>query len=173
LDCPADFRYNTGIVVEDWKMNQQNEVALETAGREIVSSRIINAPQEKVFEAFCNPDILVRWWGPEGFTNTFHTFDFRPGGTWEFVMHGPNGTDYPNNSEFVEILEPERVVFDHITLPKFRMTISFEKSDQAGMTQFGFRMLFESAEVCEQLKGLCIPANEQNFDRLEAVLAGL
>ena len=54
------------IVVEDWKMSQQNEVVLETAGREIVSSRLINAPQEKVFEAFRNPDILVRWWGPEG-----------------------------------------------------------------------------------------------------------
>ncbi len=76
-------------------MSQQNESVLETAEREIVSSRILNVPQEKVFEAFRNPDILARWWGPEGFTNTFHTFDLRPGGIWEFVMHGPKWKRLP------------------------------------------------------------------------------
>jgi len=70
-------------------------------------------------------------------------------------------------------MESERVIFDHITPPKFRMGISFEKYGQADKTRFGFRMLFESAQVCEQLKGLCVPANEQNFDCLEAALAGL
>ena len=153
-------------------MSQQNEVVLETAEREIVSSRVINAPQEKVFEAFCNPDLLARWWGPEGFTNTFQTFDFLPGGTWEFIMHGPDGTDYPNRCVFVEIVSLERVVFDHVVPPIFRMTITFEKLEQ-NQTRFGFRMLFESAKLCEQLKGICVPANEQNFDRLEAVLADL
>jgi uncharacterized protein YndB with AHSA1/START domain len=138
-------------------MSQQNETGIETAEREIVSSRVIDVPPEKVFEAFRNPDVLARWWGPEGFTNTFHTFDFRPGGTWEFIMHGPDDTDYPNTNMFVEITEPERVVFDHILPPKFRMTISFEKAAQADQTRFGFRMLFESAEVCDQLKALCVP----------------
>jgi uncharacterized protein YndB with AHSA1/START domain len=154
-------------------LSQQNETARETANREIVSSRVINVPQEKVFEAFRNPDMLARWWGPEGFSNTFQTFDLRPGGTWEFIMHGPDGTDYPNKSVFVEIVEPERVVFDHVLPPIFRMTLTFEKTGQADKTRFEFRMLFESAKVCEQLKSMCIPANEQNFDRLEAVLAGL
>lgn len=152
-------------------MSQPNETTLETPDREIVSSRVIHAPQEKVFEALRNPDILARWWGPEGFTNTFHIFDFRPGGTWEFVMHGPNGTDYPNKSVFVDIVEPERVVFDHVVPPVFRMTITVEKARQADKTRIGFRMVFESAEVCRQLKAVCIPANEQNFDRREAVLA--
>lgn len=154
-------------------MSQQNETATETKDREIVSSRIINAPQEKVFEAFRNPDILARWWGPEGFSNTFQTFDFQPDGTWEFIMHGPDGTNYPNKSVFAEIVEPERVVFDHIVPPIFRMTITFEKVGQGDKTRFGFRMLFESAALCEQLKTICAPANEQNFDRLEAVLANL
>lgn len=152
-------------------MTQQNETLLDMASREIVSSRVIQAPQQKVFEAFRNPELLAYWWGPEGFTNTFETFDFRPGGVWKFVMHGPNGADYPNENIFVDILESERVVFDHILPPKFRMTISFEKSDQANKTCFGFRMLFESAEMCEQVKEMCGPANEQNFDRLEAVLS--
>lgn len=154
-------------------MSQPNETVLDTANREIVSSRVLNSPQEKVFEAVRNPELLARWWGPEGFTNTFQTFDFRPDGIWEFVMHGPNGADYPNKSVFVEIVEPERVVFDHVVPPIFRMTITVEKTDQADKTRFGFRMLFESVAVCESLKGMCVPANEQNFDRLEAVLPGL
>lgn len=154
-------------------MSQQHEKELETADREIVSSRIINAPQEKVYEALRNPDILARWWGPAGFTNTFQNFNFQPGGTWEFIMHGPDGAEYPNKSVFVDIVEPVRVVFDHVVPPIFRMTISVEKAEQADRTRFGFRMLFESANVCEQLKNVCVPANEQNFDRLEAVLAGL
>ncbi len=153
-------------------MSQQNETVVETADREIVSSRVIHAPQEKVFEAFRNPDILARWWGPEGFTNTFQTFDFQPGGTWEFIMHGPDGIDYPNKSVFVEIIEPERIVFDHVVPPVFRMTITVEKIGQ-DKTRFGFRMLFESAKLCEQLRIICAPANEQNFNRLEAVLTGL
>jgi uncharacterized protein YndB with AHSA1/START domain len=146
-----------------WAVSQQNEAVFKTTEREILSSRVINFPQEQVFEAFRNLDVLARWWGPEGFSNTFHTFDFRPGGVWEFIMHGPNGADYPNKSTFVEITEPERVVFDHIMPPKFRMTISIEKSEQANQTRFGFHMLFESAGVCEQLKGLCVPVNEQNL----------
>lgn len=152
-------------------MSQQEETALKTAEREIVSTRVINVPQEKVFSAFRNPELLARWWGPEGFTNTFQTFDFQPGGTWEFIMHGPDGTDYPNKNIFAEIAEPERVVFDHVFPPIFRMTLTCESLGEANQTRFGFRMLFESAEVCEKLRGLCVPANEQNFDRLEAVLA--
>lgn len=151
-------------------MSQQKSTKRKAADREIVSSRVINAPQEKVFEAWRNPGLLARWWGPEGFSNTFQTFDFRPGGTWEFVMHGPDKTDYPNKSRFVEIVEPARIVFDHVVPPVFRMIITFEKMGN-DKTRFSFHMLFESAELCEQLKSVCVPANEQNFDRLEAVLA--
>ena len=147
-------------------------VQSETADRVIISSRVINAPQETVFNAFKNPELLARWWGPAGFTNTFHQFDLTPGGTWEFIMHGPNGVDYPNTNVFVEIVEPERIVFDHILAPIFRMTITCEKIS-AEQTRFGFHMVFESAQVFESVKAMCLPANEQNFDRLEAVLASL
>jgi len=64
---------------------------------EIVSSREFEAPRELLFQAWTNPDLLARWWGPKGFTNTFHEFDMKPGGTWRFVMHGPDGVDYPND----------------------------------------------------------------------------
>jgi len=148
-------------------------VPVDTTDREIISNRVLNATQEKAFEAFRNPDLLARWWGPAGFTNTFHSFDFQPGGTWEFIMHGPDGTNYPNTNVFVEIVEPVRIVFNHVVSPLFQMTITFEKTEHPDKTLFGFYGVFESVALCQQLKPICIPANEQNFDRLEAVLASL
>src|SRR4051812_27530583 len=86
-----------------------------TADREFVHSRLIDAPQERVFQAFADPARLARWWGPNGFTSTFEVFEFRAGGMWRFVMHGPDGTDYPNESVFVEVAACERVVFEHLS----------------------------------------------------------
>jgi len=80
-----------------------------TADRESVHSRLIHAPRERVFRALADPRHLARWWGPEGFSSTFETFEFRPGGRWRFVMHGPDGTDYPNENVLREIVAPERV----------------------------------------------------------------
>ena len=65
-----------------------------TADREVVVSRMIDAPRELVFEAFTEMRHLSRWWGPEGFSTTTRAFAFRVGGIWDFVMHGPDGTDY-------------------------------------------------------------------------------
>ena len=73
-----------------------------TADREFVHSRLIEAPVERVYEAFAEPVRLARWWGPDGFTSTFEVFDLRPGGAWRFVMHGPDGNDYPNESVFAK-----------------------------------------------------------------------
>src|ERR1700674_1521351 len=70
-----------------------------TADREIVISRVISAPRELVFEAFTEVRHLSRWWGPEGFTTTTRAFEFRVGGEWVFVMHGPDGTDYQECSK--------------------------------------------------------------------------
>ena len=137
--------------------------------REIVSTRGFNAPRELVFKAWTDPDHLVHWWGPQGFTNTFHEFDLRPGGTWRFVMHGPDGTDYQNKSVFSEIVKPERIVFDHVSGPRFQVTATF--ADQAGKTRVTFRMLFKTAAECDKVKAYAVQANEQNFDRLEAHLA--
>ena len=86
-------------------------------------------------------------------------------------MHAPDGANYENESDFVEIVENERIVFNHIVNPLFQMVITFVEAD--GKTKFGFRMIFESEELCNQLKPICIPSNEENFDRLEAELAGM
>jgi uncharacterized protein YndB with AHSA1/START domain len=139
------------------------------AGREVVTSRLFDAPPERVFEAFRDPDRLARWWGPDGFTNTIHEFDPRPGGAWRLTMHGPDGTDYLNESVFVEVA-PERIVFDHLEpVHKFRMTITL--GEHGGKTNATWRMHFDSAEECARVRAFVADANEQNFNRLAEELA--
>ena len=136
--------------------------------RQIVSSRTFAVPPSQVFAAFTDPERLKKWWGPAGFTNTFHEFDFRPDGMWRFLMHGPDGTDYVNESQFVEIVDNERIVFDHLrTMHRFRMAMTFAGRNETTLT---WRMRFETVAECEKVKAFAGNANEQNFDRLAAEL---
>ncbi len=132
---------------------------------EIVSSRILEFPRAAVFAAFANPEQLARWWGPNGFRNTFEEFEFRPGGDWKFVMHGPNGIDYPNHSVFRAIEEPAQIELDHVCDPKFRLTITLDELTPE-RTRIVWRMQFESAHLRDQIASYAVDANEQNFDRL-------
>lgn len=84
-----------------------------TADREIVISRVIDAPRELVFQAFTEVRHLSRWWGPTGFTTTTQSFEFRVGGEWSFVMHGPDGTDYSEWITWTEITPPGRIAMLH------------------------------------------------------------
>jgi uncharacterized protein YndB with AHSA1/START domain len=84
-----------------------------TADREILISRVIHAPRELVFEAFTEVRHLSQWWGPEGFTTSTRAFEFRSGGTWDFVMHGPDGTDYQEWISWSEIDPPARIALRH------------------------------------------------------------
>ena len=136
--------------------------------REIVSIRVIDAPRDAIFDAWIDPARLARWWGPSGFTNTFHVFEAKPGGRWHFVMHGPDGKDYRNESEFLEIERPNRIVIRHITGPRFVVTATF--AEEAGKTRLRFRQLFDTVAAYENVKSFAVEANEQNFDRLEAEL---
>ena len=130
-----------------------------------VTSRLIAAPIEQVFAAF-QPERLARWWGPAGFTNTFEVCEFRSGGQWDFVMHGPDGHDYANESEFVEVTPPTMVVIQHVNEPRFQLTITLASSG-AGTT-VGWSQAFESAEVAKRVEHIVVPANEQNLDRMTA-----
>lgn len=134
-----------------------------------LSARLIPHPREKVFAAHADPALLTQWWGPAGFTSTFHEFDFRPGGRWRFTFHGPDGRDYENSSVFREIVSPTRIAFDHISPPRFQLRIALQ--NETGQTSVTWDSTFESAQVLAGLKHIIVPANEQNFDRLEAVLA--
>lgn len=135
-----------------------------------MTTRILNASRERVFQEFSDGNQLAKWWGPNGFTNTFHEFDFRVGGTWMFVMHGPDGKDYKNEQRFAEITRSERIVFEHLSSPRFVLTVSLDEAG-AGKTKITWRQRFETAEECARIKTYAVDGNEQNLDRLAASLA--
>jgi len=126
--------------------------------------REIPASPATVFSAIQDPVRLARWWGPDGFTSTFHTFEFREGGAWLFTMHGPDGTDYPNQSEFQEIVPNVLVRIKHINLPHFELSISLESS--ANGTLVSWVGVFENKAFAENARQFLESANEQNLDRL-------
>lgn len=132
--------------------------------------RLLAAPPSRVFAAFAQAEQLAQWWGPSGFTSTFETFEFKLGGRWVFVMHGPDGTDYPNASVFREIESDAKVVIEHVKGHWFRLTVSL--SARGEHTHLTWIQEFESQEVAAKLRHIVVPANEQNLDRLEALLAG-
>ncbi|MEO6875799.1 MAG: SRPBCC domain-containing protein [Opitutaceae bacterium] len=86
------------------------DLVVNTADREIVVSRVFDAPRALVWQAWTDPQHVVKWWGPRGFSNTLKKMDFRVGGYWEHTMHGPDGTNYPNKALFKEIVPQERIV---------------------------------------------------------------
>lgn len=126
-------------------MGARSDPAAESADREILVTRVFDAPRALVFKAWTDAKQLAQWWGPNGFTITTREMDFRPGGVWRFVMHGPDGRDYKNENVYVEIAEPERLVFKHVSAPQFQMTVNF--ADDGHQTRLTVRMLFESAAL--------------------------
>lgn len=130
------------------------------------TSREIPAPPEQVFAAFSDPQRLARWWGPAGFTNTFSVCEFKSGGRWSFVMHGPDGRQYRNESVFAEVEPPTSVVVQHVSGPKYRLNITLAPSG-AGTT-VTWAQTFENAAVASRIEHIVVPANEQNLDRLSS-----
>jgi uncharacterized protein YndB with AHSA1/START domain len=144
--------------------------------REIVITRVFDAPCELVFEAWTNPEHVVQWWGPRGFTTTIHEMDVRPGGVWRFVMHGPDGTDYDNKVVFVEVAKPERLVYNHggaddSDFAQFQVTVTFDA--EGNKTRLTMRMLFESAAERDRIvkEVGAIEGANQTLDRLAEYLA--
>lgn len=133
------------------------------------SYRILRHKPEQVFEAFKRPEVLARWWGPKGFTNTFEIFEFRPGGRWKFMMHGPNGSNHPNESVFRKLEAPRLLVIDHVCKPRYVLTITL--TEQEGGTALSWVQEFEDSAVAAAIRHIAEPANKENLDRLEAVLA--
>lgn len=146
------------------------EIISTTPDSEIVSSRIFNVPRETLFKAWSDPNHLKNWWGPSGFTNTFNEFDFRVGGQWRFIMHGPDKGNYQNECEFIKIEQPALIAWKRFTKPIFQVVALFEEVD-ANKTKLVFKMLFTSAEECNKIKRFVVDKNEENFDRLETELS--
>jgi len=150
-------------------MNTSGKINPVSPDCEIVSTRNFTYSREQVFNAWTDPNRLKNWWGPKGFTNTFHKFDLRPGGKWSFIMHGPDGVNYPNESIFVKIIEPELIILNHVNNPKFQIVATFEEILEDN-TKLTFRMIFDTLELCRQVKIYAVEKNEENFDRLEVEL---
>jgi uncharacterized protein YndB with AHSA1/START domain len=122
----------------------------DSADREIVATRLFDAPRELVFEAWTNLKHIPHWWGPKGFVTTVHEMDVRPGGVWRLTMRGPDGRDYRNRIVFIDVARPERLVYKHEPEPgsepvSFQTTVTFV--ERGGKTEVTVRMLFPSAQA--------------------------
>lgn len=143
--------------------------------REIIQKREINFPVEMVYEAFSNPKHLINWWGPNGFKNSFKEFTFKPGGSWRFIMHGPDGTDYTNRIVFKEIIQNKLISFTHGSdidndPDAFETEINFEKD--GSKTQLTMKSIFKTAEACEAVKRFgAVEGGKQTLDKLESFLS--
>jgi uncharacterized protein YndB with AHSA1/START domain len=156
--------------------SESASAAADTTDRELVFTRVFDAPRALVFDAWTNPRHVVHWWGPDGFTNTIHEMDVRPGGVWRFVMHGPDGIDYRNRIVFVEVVRPERLVYRHEPENggedvSFDVTVTF--AEQGAKTSLTMRMLFPSAAELHRVvtKYRADKGAHQTLGRLAAHLA--
>jgi uncharacterized protein YndB with AHSA1/START domain len=133
------------------------------------TSRVLPYAPQAIYAAFASAGTLASWWGPAGFSNTFEVFDFRPGGHWKFVMHGPNGSDYRNESTFTALEPGARVVIRHLSHPHYTLTVALHPEGEAG-TRVHWVQTFKDAKTAQGLKHIVEPANEQNLDRLARAL---
>ena len=134
----------------------------------VSTERVLSASPRTVFAAFEQAGQLAQWWGPKDFTNTFEQFEFKPGGRWVFVMHGPNGVSYPNESVFREIRPDTKIVIEHVVEPRFTLTVTLTaRGDQ---THLAWLQEFESLDVAAKVRQVCETANEEVLDRLQALL---
>jgi uncharacterized protein YndB with AHSA1/START domain len=144
-----------------------------TKDRELVITRELNAPIDLVWEVWTNPEHIAQWWGPNGFTNTISKMDIKKDGEWNLVMHGPDGTDYKNKSIFREVIKHKKLVYEHISGPRFTATVEFEARGEK--TFLKWQMLFVSKEeFIHTVK--TFKADEglrQNIVKLERYLEGL
>jgi uncharacterized protein YndB with AHSA1/START domain len=163
-------------------MSPQNDLATESTAaaasdREIVFTRTFEAPRELVFKVWTDPRHVGAWWGPYGFTTTTSEMDVRPGGVWRYVMHGPDGTDYPNKIVYREVVRPERLTYWHgddndgEAGQSFEVEVRFD--EQGGKTRLTMRMIFATAEernlVVEKFGA--DEGGNQTLDRLREHLA--
>ena len=137
--------------------------------RTMRTSRTLPFSPMVIYGAFASPDLLALWWGPDGFANTFEAFDFKVGGQWRFVMHGPDGKNYPNESVFAQLEPGRRIVIEHVCAPYFTLTVKL--APVADGTQVSWEQVFADAETAQAVKRIVGPANEQNLDRMTRVLA--
>lgn len=136
-------------------------------------TRIYDAPVKAVWDAWTDTKQVAQWWGPRGFSITTHSKDLRPGGTWNYTMHGPDGTNWPNITKYHEVVQYSRLVYDHggnENQPAlFQVTVEF--NEVKGKTKMDMTMSMPSAEAFENTKKIIKNANgNSTWDRLAEYL---
>ena len=153
-------------------MSEKDSIVLEGADNEIIITRMVNAPRELVWEVWTTPEHAAKWWGPNGFTTTTKEMDVREGGTWIYTMHGPDGTDYPNEVKYLEVVKPERIVHSHGDGQRewFKGSVVFET--EGDKTRVTIRHEFPSPEARNEvaLKYGAIEGGQQHLARLDKFL---
>jgi uncharacterized protein YndB with AHSA1/START domain len=140
-------------------------IAMEpVATRSDSRSRHVTGTPAEVFAAMSDPARIARWWGPVGFTNTIHKFAFQPNGQWLLTMHGPDGTNYPNESRFTRIVADQIFEIEHLGEPHFLLTIELEPSSNGTLVKW--LQTFDSSGQYDGLAQFVAQANEQNLERL-------
>jgi len=147
-----------------------------TAERELTFTRTFNAPIQLVFKVWTDPAHIVNWWGPQGFTNTIHKMEAKPGGEWIYTMHGPDGKDYENYVAYHEVVKPHRITFSHDTGPDdiwFEVTVELREKEK--QTELTMTMLFPTQEARDRIvkESGANEGNKQTMDKLEKYLATL
>lgn len=152
------------------QFNQSTHASFED--REIIVTRYFDAPQALVFKAWTEPKHLIQWWGPEGFTHTIQELDVKQGGIWRFIMHAPDGTDYPNEIHFLEIDEPNRLVYAHGGDNDEQHHVKVDFVQQGTQTKLTMKMRF--ASVAERIRITeeygAVEAAKSTLSRLAEVL---
>ncbi|HKS90637.1 MAG TPA: SRPBCC domain-containing protein [Tepidiformaceae bacterium] len=145
-------------------------IASNNPSAQVATTRLVSTSPREVFAAFEDAELLTKWWGPKDFTSTFEVFEFCPGGRWVFALRAPHGATYPNESVFRELDPAARLVIEHISKPHYILTVTL--AGHGAQTLVTWTQEFESPEAAAKLRPIVEPGNEQNLDRLEAVLAG-
>lgn len=140
---------------------------------EIYITRIYDAPVQAVWDAWTDPEQVAKWWGPRGFTITTHSKDLRPGGHWNYTMHGPDGVDYPNTTHYFEVEKHKKLFYDHggsdDRPPLFRVTVLF--TEIKGKTKMEMTMALPTPEAAVETKKFIKKAGgNSTWDRLAEYL---
>jgi uncharacterized protein YndB with AHSA1/START domain len=127
-------------------------------------SLLIDASPSQVFAAIRDPERIANWWGPDGFTNTVHVFEFVQGGKWTLTMHGPDGKDYPNESRLTHVVADKCFAVEHLSGHHFLLKLELEPRGQGTLVKW--QQTFDTREHYERIASFVASANQQNLERL-------
>jgi len=144
------------------------ELPPEEMSRTVVSTRRLDASRQRVFDAYADPEKLVRWWGPAGFSMRVEEIDLRQGGHWRFTFRAPDGQEFENHLVFEALWRPDLFIAQHLSVPRYRGVVTFE--DREGGTQVTMYWTFEDADMFARIRTTVEEGNEGNLDRLTAVV---